>query len=127
MRYDKEAKLIDLLLERTEANQLEWSVAVEADEFQVSFADKSVRISRMRTRDGSAIDYVIELINEDGNVVDTFRDTNIDRAMTGNTGGPWYKKMRDLYDFARRSALGADKVLDAILNDLDQTTKNAGS
>jgi len=53
-------------------------------------------------------------------LVETFSDVDLkDSEQRTRAGKTWYILMRDLFENARRKALGADKVLDEIIADLD--------
>jgi hypothetical protein len=59
----------------------------------------------------------IMLVNQSGNIVDSFDDDDLKNA---HPAGSWFVDMNQLLDAARRSALGAEKLLDSILQELDE-------
>jgi hypothetical protein len=118
---EKQKRLIDLLLNRSKKNELEWREAVQKNAFQVSFRDNTVLIKRKasQTGDPDESDYEYQLINDEGKTVDSFTDVELmstedERAEKLS----WYRKSEELYDMARRTALGSEKVLNQILSDL---------
>jgi|SRR5215831_1194003 len=119
MAMDKQKLLVNLLFRKTTVGQLEWREAVKGEAFQVSLADKVLRIRQVPSQDPEedAPDYWIELINSDGKVVDEFNDGMLGQAGDEGTG-VWWRKMRELYDMARRTALGSEKILNEIISEL---------
>jgi hypothetical protein len=115
MMFDKQALLISRLFKATKEQKVDWRPSVRDDSFQVSFPNYTVILYTV------GADYVVDLTNDAGDIVDTFNDVQLDK--TGifpdlpNFMG-WYQAMSDLYGLARRSALGADKALDDILKAL---------
>ncbi|ATQ67331.1 hypothetical protein CQW49_05050 [Methylosinus trichosporium OB3b] len=87
--------------------------------FQVSFRDNTVRVTEKENDIGAPI-YEIELLNGSGEVVESFDDELLDKD-DGTNGSieSWYSIIHELYNTARRTALGAEKVLDEIIADLD--------
>jgi hypothetical protein len=74
---------------------------------------------------------MIQLVNGDGVVVESFTNVDLQPKHTCINPQPWFTIMMDLFDQARRSALGADeeiheKVIDEILFDLDSLTLPPG-
>jgi hypothetical protein len=118
VNFAKQAALVGGLFKKTAAGQLEWKPSVGDDQFQVSFRNYTVRIELMAGRQGP--DYVIQVINENGNIADSFSDNDIKNEEGAPLGQSWFGIMRELHLMARRSALGADKALDALLKEIDE-------
>jgi hypothetical protein len=118
MAMDTQMLLVQLLLRRTTQGKLDWREAIKSDAFQVAFTDKVVRIREVPPREPDDVpDYLIQLVNSDGRVVDEFNQVMLGNA--GNAGiGFWWEKMHDLYDMARRTALGSEKILNEVLSEL---------
>ena len=95
---------------KTASNELEWKEGVYSASFQVSFPNYSLTLSENQ-RERGGYDYVISILDADGSIIDTFSDIDL--------GEGYYSKMVELYQNARRQALGVDKALDEILNELD--------
>lgn len=114
---EKQQKLVDILLKRTRAGSMDWKDTPKEGVYQVSFANSSVQIKQ--GGDFSDELFIISLLNRDGEVVDTFNDEDIDPSR----GGPYYKAMREICTTARRTALGAEKVLDEILGELEPSRR----
>jgi hypothetical protein len=71
-------------------------------------------------RDEDTIDYFIEIVNEDGRTIDRFSDVTLEKTDPSPQDHPGhFITMKDLFDVARRKALGVDQALDEILRNLD--------
>jgi len=110
MANEKYQQIVDRLIDRTERHEIEWKEGVTSGVFQVSFPNYSLTLGQHDMVTGS-FDYIISIIDAAGNVIDTFSDADL--------GGDYYPRMGDLYQNARRQALGVDMALDEILDELD--------
>jgi hypothetical protein len=118
----KQAALVEKLIERSEADLIDWKPTVDDSAFQVSFKNYTIRLSSKYRRDESGdyvTDYIVELLNEEGAVADRFSDTDLMQDAELRERATWWKDMGRLFEKARRSALGADKALDSVLQELD--------
>lgn len=103
--------LILRLFKRTKSESIDWDVlGDENDVFVTGLADYAVSLSK-----SSSNVYRVEIIDDDGRIVDSFSSASID---TPKAKTPAYTILREMYELARRQALGADKALDDILNAL---------
>lgn len=119
MSYAKEAALVQKLARLTSTSAIDWKPAVQPNTFQVSFRENTVRIS---TRGGSAIedpDIEIQLLNGSGEVVERFTDVDLKNDEEVGAAERWFVLMKDLFAGARKTALGADRILNEIISDLD--------
>jgi len=119
---EKHGTLIDRLIKKTQDRSLEWKTSLLEGRYQISFRDNTVRIHMVDGGDdGSPFEnpmVYLELINDEGIVAETINDEELDRDIPVEKHF-WFKKMTSLFELARRSALGSDKILDEILTDLD--------
>lgn len=107
---EKDLELIRLLVKLTKEGKLAWESSYNDNAFRVNFANTTVVISEEKDS------YFISLLNNVGAVVDTF---SAPRLMDADPlGENWYSILRELFTDARRKALGADQVLDRILQEL---------
>ncbi len=69
---------------------------------------------------GSTADMYIYLLNKEGVTIDSFSDVDLNESGIQPPGGRagWFAFMRELYESARRSAYGANKILDELLKSL---------
>lgn len=115
MINEKNKRLIERLIERTDAGKIEWKEAADGG-FQVSFAQNSINLRTMKGRNGTL--YILSLLNAVGEVADSFNDEDLDADGDG-PGSTWFSKLKQLYNQAQRQVRGADKVLNEILSELD--------
>jgi hypothetical protein len=115
MALDKMVKVIQLLAERTEAGKIQWEETEASGAFQAAFATYSVRLSKRPSRDrDEADDIVLQIVNDDGTVVEEVSDVDMHARMENA-----YRTMKAIYDVARRTALGVEQALDALIGDLE--------
>jgi hypothetical protein len=124
MDCTKQRKLVQSLLNLTRVGSIDWKPSLQANVFQVSFQENTVRIGLKEGRRQEEGGIMIQLANGDGVVVESFTNVDLQAKHTCINPQPWFPIMMDLFDEARRSALGADKeihemVIDEILFDLD--------
>jgi hypothetical protein len=116
--YEKQIELLTRLLDRTKEGMLDWKPTASDDAFQVSFKKTGLRISRDTDSNGETT-YTVEMLDKNGNLVDSFTDTQLDLEKYSAVNEKFYLATREAFELARRKALGADKVIDEIINELD--------
>lgn len=109
MANDKLHKLIDRLLVKTIAMELKWSETSSQEAFQVSFSSYSVEVEH------SDNTTYMRIYNSDGKVLDWTSDNVMRRDVSWNSTTA-IRKLEELYQLARRQALGVDKALDDLLS-----------
>jgi hypothetical protein len=103
----------------TESGTIDWKPSINVNTFQVSFRDNTLRITSRPNENEQ--DFLVQLVNSNGELVETFSDLDLnDSDEPTESRKSWFGILRDLYENARRKALGADKVLDEIIADLDE-------
>ncbi len=117
MAYAKQMALVNKLIELTNVGAIQWKPSLADTMFQISLRDNTLRISLQKR--ANEPDVEIQLLNGDGDLVESFSDVDLQADSDGFATGGWYSAMFDIYKAARRKALGADKVLDEIMADLD--------
>ena len=117
MTTEKYEKIVDGLARKTANDELEWKETADPNTFQVSFVNYSITIEERYVPEQNLPDYLVTIRNSEGNAIDSFSDTFLDQRSMG-----YYKVMRDIYQKARRQALGVDSALDEILNELEGNT-----
>ena len=118
MAYRKLAELVDKLLRQTLQNEVKWEETAKPGIYQAAFVNFSVHISKSQSS-SDVTDYLISIFNEDGSEVETFDDNDL-REFDSETG--YYEKMKELYETARRMALGTENAINKILSILDKKT-----
>ena len=115
--YNNKLKsLVDALIAKTAANDLDWEASAADGAVQTNLPHGLVVISP--DRDESNQEAVRVSIFEDGQLKISFDDTEIhDWAMNGERVY-YFTRMQTLLDDALRSARGESKILDGVLSDL---------
>lgn len=112
----KLAKIIVKLLERTKAGSVPWEETGKQEVFQAAFPGYTIQVfSRENENDPDVLDYVVRIVNEEGNVLEEVADPELSDVMEKPL-----ETMKELYAVARRSALGVDEALNRILSSLEE-------
>jgi hypothetical protein len=102
------AKLAQCLLDGTRIRSVEWRLS-EPEVYTWGTADGSVTIAS-RDRDGDP-PYELSIFNPDNVKVDTLKSD----LLPGDVPATWNGPLAELYAAARRSALRADDLIDALM------------
>jgi hypothetical protein len=113
---EKLLKLFQRLHAKTKAGEIKWEQTSRSDVFQTAFPNYVVKLSARPSDSGEAFDYFVSIVNENGVVLETASDIDISKAFPAVEA---YKTMRELYDMARREALGVNAALDSLLGELE--------
>ncbi|MBX8608556.1 hypothetical protein K5D65_15280 [Pseudomonas cichorii] len=112
MSDSKIISILDKLIEKTTRGDTDWIVTEIKGVYQVSFPRYSVRLAFKS--EGLDEKYVVTIINGEGLVIDSFNTDDIYRFYPDS-----YDKLSSLYSAARRKALGVDRALDELLEDMN--------
>nr|CDQ33966.1 hypothetical protein BN993_03417 [Virgibacillus halodenitrificans] len=115
MGNEKVWLLIQKLFDKTSRGEVAWKETESKLDYQVSFSSYSVRIGERESNIQNNVDYVIFIINEEGDIVEAVNDV----VLNDNGYGDAYAVMGRLFSSARRKARGVDKALDDLLGELD--------
>lgn len=115
MAYEKALKIIERLHRKTQEGELEWEEGPNNETYQVSFPDYSITIESISDL-STAEEYEIVIRNSDGRVLERFSDLDVPKIQ--DTSGT--KIFEEIFNQARRYALGTDKALDDILGALSR-------
>lgn len=112
-------KLLEGLYIKTNQQVVIWNFNQSESLCESSIGDGYVQVFQEADEDGDYYNYV-RVLNGDRDVVDTIYGGALGRgASPANTGhADYWDLMRDLYSAARRSALGADKVIGSMVKAL---------
>lgn len=106
-------KLVSLLAQRTQANELLWEESEIPNAFSVSFTNGTARVE---VRDSRAHrgdqEYVLKVLNSNGDEVERLSDESLDLDNS-------YAVMKGIYEGARRKAMGVDVAIDSMIDDLE--------
>jgi hypothetical protein len=107
------ARLLLALKKQTEEGKIARAPTSDEGVFQASFPKQSIQLY-MRDNFRSGSDIVVRIRNANGQVVESFADTDLVPFMVDS-----FDVMTKLYERVRRQALGADKAIDDILKELE--------
>jgi hypothetical protein len=115
---DRIARLVSRLHRNTKNNKISWSVTADDEIFEAAFPRYALRIHAGEGRFSNM--YFINILNEHGVSVENFSDADLtDRFFGTAPEQGWDGLMREIYEMARRQALGADQAIDDILVELE--------
>lgn len=118
MVNEKTVELITRLHKNTLAGKIPWQRSANKAAFEAAFPRYSLQISEESKRD--QLDYVVTILNDEGLEIDEFSDVDLSgRFPQKAPPGGWFTLMDEIYDAARRQALGADQAIETILSELD--------
>ena len=106
------APVLRSLIAGTRGGVIDWEQQDASQTFRVSLPGSTIVLRRFRTV-GSSPDHAVrvQLLNEEGEVVDSFEVLE-----NQDDGG----RVLELYESARRKALGIDVLLNRVVQDLQQ-------
>jgi hypothetical protein len=113
MAKSKAAQLLEHLHKRTQEDSLDWEEGPLDETYQVNFPQYSIIIEYINDIE-SLTDYRISIMNADGKVIETISDDEMPKI---NEQSPT-RIFADIFNNARRKALGTDEAMDYILGAL---------
>ncbi|WP_092151691.1 hypothetical protein [Bradyrhizobium sp. NFR13] len=118
MAVGKHQQLVQRLAALTASGSLEWRPTSDQSVVLVAFSKYSVLLRQSNSRElPDTYDYHLRIVNGSGDVIEEISDTDLAATMGGHEA---YKVMHELFEQARRKALGSDAALDSIIRDLDE-------
>ncbi len=112
-------KLVATILklhEKTKKGELQWEETSNERVYQVSFPGYTVQMFHRLSQEGAdALDYFIRILNENGGVLEESSDLDLKEEWE-----PSFRVMKELYEMARRRALGVEQALNNILKALGE-------
>ena len=107
-------RMIQRLTEKTYRGEIRWQTAdLNNERFQVTFPSYSVHTSRS-AGEGA----LVEIYNEEGTLIEGIHAPKLAES-AGISPDSALRLMNELYESARRNALGVENALDDILSSLD--------
>lgn len=114
MSDEKITRLVYKLAANTSNGSLGWEETEREGVFQVSFSNSTVRIHCRESRQNRGEDeYVISIHNGIGIQVEEISDESV-RGVENS-----FALFKNMYELARRKAIGLDQTIDSLLDDLD--------
>jgi Icc-related predicted phosphoesterase len=121
MADKKIANLVNQLIEKSREGKVPWEKTISDDMFQATFSQGfSLQIFTRPSRDD--LDYVITILNESGETVEEFSDVDLSNWNFAGVSG--YQTLKEIHTIARRTAMGAERAIDAIMADLQDDTND---
>src|SRR5205814_2162521 len=119
MAYAKLVKMVRALEQQTNRQRVEWQETGDEGVFQANFPGHSVRVLTRQIDPDT--DYVIQIFNANGALVEEATDVDLrdPELPLQQSARETFELMRSLYDGARRQAMGVDRALDEILQNLE--------
>lgn len=111
LEKERLSTLAQHLIDATAQRRAQWDVHAD-DVYRWGVAEGSVTIAS-RDRDGEP-PYELALYTADGSKVDELES----ELLAGDEPAPWNEALAELYRIARRSAFGAEEIIDALLERL---------
>lgn len=116
----KVLKLVISIRAMSKARKVTWQTTTDDHRFIAPLPRGAVAIRERRSRNSSDPDYGFEVIDSEGEVVDSIWDTDVSGAVTNDPPENLFVIMEELYKLARRAALNVDDVVDDLLGDIDK-------
>jgi len=113
---EKYRQLIALLVKRTDAGAA-WEPTERDGVFALSLPDYTVQISQRRRQDAQD-DINIQIVGWTGTTIDSFTHRDVARGLPPEEYQIVYSSMFELFEKARRKALGVDVALDKLIQEL---------
>jgi hypothetical protein len=118
MANDKLIRLVQLISQKTESGELKWEETAQENTFQVAFPKYVVQIALIPDEQMYAT-YSLRILNDRNVVIE---------EVTPDSLNPYEPKsyedskriFRELYEAARRQALGVEQALDTLLQKLQE-------
>ncbi len=122
MAYDKLIRLAQLIYEKTKNGEIKWEATADEGTFQASLSNYSILVKRsakvslpvvslpVTTLVGNLTYFTIQICNEQGQVIEELTDYD---AVAADF------KLGELFELARRMAMGVEKALDELIGTLE--------
>lgn len=112
--FQKERKLVDSLIEKTDSRKIDWNDGIFEDEPWAKIGQHRISIEEGRDANGSVLIFVV-IRDLDGKEIDRFNDENLD---AGGPPGVYFRSLQTLHKQASRQAKGADQAIEDVLRDI---------
>jgi hypothetical protein len=123
MTENKLFELAEKLNEQTRTGKITWETTASSNSFQTAFPQYTVRIARYSSDDEDrAPDYALIINDESGKTLESVTDVSLQAAVKpALPGGKAFLVMQELYNNARRGALGVDAAIESLLKSLGES------
>lgn len=116
---EKQAEFVRRLHGRTGQGDINWYATETDGVFQAEFPEYLVQIfQKLIDENDNAVATYISIFTKEGRLIDTFDDRGLSEA--DSMGSDAFLFMADLYENARRIAMGLEQTLDILIDMLGQ-------
>ncbi|HYA40870.1 MAG TPA: hypothetical protein VEF34_06180 [Syntrophobacteraceae bacterium] len=119
---NKTANFIGQLYAATIEDKIQWDKTVEENQFQTSFTNYSIKIGLYQGGYDDVDNYELSVINSDGIEIAKINPNDVEsftfRYKQGEQPKSSYRIFREIYEKARRTALGIEQALDDLMTSL---------
>lgn len=105
-------ELTDRLIYASEKKKISWQHTADKATFIAAFGKNVVSFASEFQDFSERPDYVVKIMNKNGEVIDRFSDADLDR---GRSGLRYYHSLENLYRLLHREQTGADATLKSII------------
>ena len=114
MSYPRIAELVKKLADLTRQGKIKWEDTIDSGIFQYTMRSSTIKISQVLSRENDyASDIKIEIFNKNGDYIEDVTDEDIKDLLPKA-----YDTMLEMYENARRQAMGVEDILDDIFEEL---------
>ena len=111
--------LVRRLHKRSMDGQVSWEDTPKKGMYQCSFPEYTIQLHAGPSREEpDATDYTLSILNEDNVVIEQLDDGQLARDF--EVPGGAYRLMGEMYAAARRTAMGTEAAIDALLDELGE-------
>lgn len=110
---DKRIELAKTLITLTNSGDIDWEILSSDDTVVSNLHNGRIVVSRESMQ--SSVDIFVRVYNSAGNIAEEFSDVTLKEL---EDDFPWFGKLNEMLEAARRKALGADELLDQIIQEL---------
>ena len=106
MAYPKLLEVASILLQKSQAGEINWERTANENTFQTSLSRYSILINKMVGHEGNE-HYSLKIFNEEGREIEELT------GYAARTEGGLH--LSEVFELARRTAMGVEKALDEVL------------
>lgn len=113
----KFVQLMRRVEEKTTRGEIAWEATADESIYQATLSGFVIRIAQLPSDGGP--EYILSVADKQDRVVDSASNLDFPREQVQEIGFTPYQMLKQIFDTARRIALGADTAIDSILSELD--------
>lgn len=109
-------RLVATIFEQTEIGKLTWAATITSTVFQLDFRGYSVQIASYEVGEGAWCEF--RILNEEGELLEEVSGAELDSTREPHDEVSYRKALMRLFEMARRQALGTEKAIKSIFDQL---------